>query len=197
MSIRLIFYILSFCFLSCNNSYETEESKAIEDISNDYLNRKDLSKTLNPPTLYDGKNIITITIDSLGFRIYFSDTLMSLSQVKQDAEHLFVGNNFNTSDSLIFYGLLNSEKFRELSYREFDKTKLKLIKPYIQLQRFPLNLKGGYKTLKFSRVCFDEKKQNGIVVIDYSTVFESFPMTGFHEVLLIKKKNNKWTYISN
>ena len=194
---RPLVFIIVFFFVSCSNSYETEEFKAIEDISNDYLSRNDLSKILNPPSLGDSAKPKTINIDSLDLKVYFSDALMPISQVKEDDEWMFVDNNFSESDSLIFYNIANSGKFKELSYKEFDKTKLKFVRPYRQYEKFPLKLKEDeeYAILKFSRVCFDDKKENGIVVLNYSKGFESGSMSGFQGALLIKKRDNKWIYI--
>ena len=52
-----------------------------------------------------------------------------------------------------------------------------------------------YTILKFSRVCFDDKKENGVIVIDYQRGYESGSMSGYHGVLLIKKQNGKWVHI--
>lgn len=195
---RLLFFITAFFFISCSKSYEVEESKAIEDISNEYLSRNDLSKIMNPPSFEGSPDSKKININSLDLRVYISDALMPISQVKEDDEWMFVDNNFNSSDSIIFYNLVNSEKFKELSYKEFDKTKLKLSRPYSQYQKYPMKLREDeeYTILKFSRVCFDDKRQNGIVVINYSKGFESGSMSGFQGALLIKKINDKWTYVS-
>src|SRR4051812_4036865 len=118
MCLRSLVFIVVFFIVSCSNSYENEELKAIEDISNDYLSRNDLSKIVNPPPFADSAKPKTINIDSLDLKVYFSDALMPISQVKEDDEWMFAETHFSASDSLVFYNIANSEKFKELSYKE-------------------------------------------------------------------------------
>ena len=59
--------------------------------------------------------------------------------------------------------------FKNLKYSEINKSKIKLIKPYRQFEKSQIKVSADeeYKILKFSRVCFDEKRENGIVVVEY------------------------------
>lgn len=194
-----ILVLLVFLLVGCNNSYEKEELKAIEDLANDYLKRNHLPKVLNPESYpFPGeKPAGKPNIDTLDLKVYLSDALMPISQVKEDNEWMFNDNYFGTPDSAIFYGIVNSNRFKELKYREFIKHSVKFNKPYrlFEKSQEKIRTEEEYTILQFSRVCFDEKKENGVVVIDYKIGFESGSMNGYHMALLIKKKNNKWIYI--
>lgn len=57
--------------------------------------------------------------------------------------------------------------------------------------------------MKFSRICFDKKMQNGVVVIDYSNDVKTdessqivSSASGFNGALLIRKVNNKWVIVN-
>jgi hypothetical protein len=49
----LLAFLIAISLQSCNDSYEIEELKAIEDITNDFLIKKDLNKLLNVPDSID------------------------------------------------------------------------------------------------------------------------------------------------
>ncbi|MBC7845320.1 MAG: hypothetical protein H7Y10_02370 [Flavobacterium sp.] len=195
---RKIIALLMFTILltSCNDAYEKEELKAIEDVANDYLKTNDL--ILNPTKFFDDQIINKPNIDTLDIQIYFSDALLPISQVKEDNEWMFIDNNFKkASDSITFYSIVNSQKFKDLKFKEFEKSKLKLEKPYRQFKSSQTKFKSDeeYRILNFSRVCFDDKRENGIVVIEYLVGYESGTSSGYHNSLLITKKNGKWTYV--
>ena len=195
---RKIFVLLMFTILltSCKDDYEQEELKAIEDVANDYLKTNDL--LLNPTKFFDDQIIVRPNIDTLDIKVYFSDALLPISQVKEDNEWMFTDNNFKkASDSITFFSILNSQKFKDLKFREFAKSKLKLERPYTQfkLSQTKFTADEEYRVLNFSRVCFDDKRENGIVVIEYLVGYESGTSSGYHNSLLIKKKNGKWTYV--
>jgi hypothetical protein len=195
---RKIFVLLMFTILltSCKDDYEQEELKAIEDVANDYLKTNDL--LLNPTKFFDDQVIVKPSIDTLDIKVYFSDALLPISQVKEDNEWMFTDNDFKkTSDSITFFSILNSQRFKDLKFREFAKSKLKLERPYTQFKSSQTKFTADeeYRVLNFSRVCFDDKRENGIVVIEYLVGFESGTSSGYHNSLLIKKKNGKWTYV--
>ncbi|TCN55607.1 hypothetical protein D0809_16255 [Flavobacterium circumlabens] len=194
MKITTSIFIILF-FFGCQKSYEKEEVKAIEDITNDYLKKNHLDKYyLNPPDFF-GKPTPKANIDKLDFKVYLSDALMPINQIREDNKWMFKNNDFIKSDSIIFYGIMNSKKFKDLEYREYDKSKIKLIKPYKQFNE-DAKPEDDYSKILFSRVCFDEKMENGIVVINYLIGNESGYTNGYNMALLIKKKNNKWSYVS-
>jgi hypothetical protein len=193
--LNIIFIFILFC--SCKDNYEKEEFAAISDITNDYLERNILKAILEPRDLLEDMPMVKPNIDSLDLKVYISDALIPIAQVKQDNEWMFKGNYHETEDSTIFYGIVNSEKFGKLNYREFDKKEIRLIKPFRQFEKSQEKITSdeSYSILNFSRICFDSKKENGVVVIEYLQGFTSGSMNGYHMALLIKKKNNKWTYI--
>jgi len=193
----LFVFLLVISLQSCEDSYETEELKAIEDISNDFLIKKDLDKLLNVPDLIDHIKVYKPNVDSLDIKVYLSDALVPIAQEKEDNLWMFKNNGFSKSDSIVFYGIVNSSRFKELGYRDFDKKKIKLKKPYSQSEISEVKIVADqeYKILKFSRVCFDAGKQNGIVVIELLTGLEYGTQSGFNGSILIKKKNNKWVCV--
>lgn len=195
---RKIFVLLMFTILltSCKDDYEQEELKAIEDVANDYLKTNDL--LLNPTKFFDDQVIAKPNIDTLDIKVYFSDALLPISQVKEDNEWMFTDNDSKkASDSITFFSILNSQTFKDLKFREFEKSKLKLERPYTQFKSSQTKFTADeeYRVLNFSRVCFDDKRENGIVVIEYLVGFENGTSSGYHNSLLIKKKNGKWTYV--
>lgn len=193
--ITSIFIILT--FFGCQKPYEKEEIKAIEEVTNDYLKKNDLDKYYLKPHDFFGKpTVAKANIDTLNFKVYLSDALMPINQVREDNKWMFHNNDFSKSDSIIFYNIMNSERFKELEYREYDKSKIKLIKPYSQFDEEKIKPEEEYSKILFSRVCFDEKMENGIVVIDYLRGTDSGFTSGYNMALLIKKKNNKWSYVS-
>ncbi len=181
----------------CKDNSDKDELDAITDIANDYLERNVLKEILEPHAIYSEKPLAKPNIDSLDLKVYISDALLPIAQVKQDNEWMFNDNYFGTSDSATFHGIVNSEQFKKLGYREFDKCKITLIKPFRQFEKSQGKIIADeeYTILNFSRVCFDSKRENGVVVIEYLQGFESGTMNGYHMALLIKKKNNKWAYI--
>ena len=80
---------------------------------------------------------------------------------------------------------------------QFNKSKLTLIKPFSQFKKSQekIGTDKVYTILNFSRVCFDEKKENGIVVVEYSEGSDGYTMFGYHGAFLIKKKGETWNYV--
>jgi hypothetical protein len=192
-------FILLMCTVSltsCKDDYEQDELKAIEDVANDYLKTNDI--LLNPTKFFEDQVLTKPNIDTLDIKVYFSDALLPISQVKEDNEWMFKDNHFKkASDSVSFFNIVNSQKFKELKFREFAKSKLKLEKPYSQFMSSQTEFTADeeYRVLNFSRVCFDDKRENGIVVIEYLVGYEIGTQSGYHNSLLIKKQNGKWTYV--
>ncbi len=189
--------LITMLFCSCNDNYEREEIVAITDITNDYLERNILKEILEPRDILSDKPLAKPNIDSLDLKAYISDALLPIAQIKQDNELMFNDNYFGTPDSAIFYRIVNSEKFKKLNYREFDKREIRLIKPFTQFEKSQEKITAdeSYSIFNFSRICFDSEKENGVIVIEYLQGFTSGSMSGYHMALLIKKKDNKWTYI--
>jgi len=189
--------LISLILYSCNGNYEEDELIAITDITNNYLERNILKEILEPRDDFNDSQMPIPNIDSLDLRVYISDALIPIAQVKQDNEWMFNDSYSGTPDSTIFYEIVNSKEFKNLNYREFDKNKIKLIKPFRQFEKSQEKIYADeiYTLLTFSRVCFDKKRKTGIVVVEYLRGFESGTMNGYHMALLIKKKNNKWVYI--
>lgn len=195
----IITLLVLLCLQSCkkNSDYELEEIKAIGEISNDYLVKEDLSKILDVPDSILGQKVDKPSIDSLDIKVYFSDALSPIAQEREDNLWMFRDNSFSKSDSIIFYQIVNSKMFKKLEYREFDKRKIILEKPYQQSNYSEVKTIANkpYKILKFSRICFDEKKENGVVVIEMLDGTEYGTMSGFNGAILIRKRNNKWEYV--
>ena len=193
----LIIITAGLFFATCtNNSYEIEEAKAIQDIANNFLQRNLLTE--EEVVRLDGEVIkFKPFIDSLNSRVYFSNALLPISQVKEDNEWMFNDNYFGTPDSAIFYGIINLKRFDELTYRKFDKSKIELIEPFKQFNKSQEKKIADeeYTIFEFSRVCFDDKRENGVLVINYLKGYESGKMNGYNMALLIKKENGKWVYI--
>jgi|TARA_B110000908_G_C10022210_1_gene343401 hypothetical protein len=199
---RIILTLFIISLVSCDNNYEKEEFKAIEDITNNYLLKNHLNKMMEKPQIPSENEIEEVyerpfNVDTLDLKVYLSDALLPISQIKEDNEWMFDDNYFGTKDSTIFHSIVNSREFKNLKYREFDKNKIQFIKPYRQFEKSNEKLKENeeYSLLSFSRVCFDEKKENGIVVIEYRQGSKGWTSYGNHMAFLIKKTNEKWEYI--
>ena len=198
--IILIVFIIS--LISCDSNYEKEEFKAIEDITYNYLVKNHLNKIKEEPYLNYENDIEEVyekplNLDTLDLKVYLSDALLPISQVKEDNDWMFNDNYFRTKDSAIFYSIVNSKEFKNLKYREFKKNKIKFIKPYRQFETSNEKLEENeeYSLLSFSRVCFDEKRENGVVVIEYRNGNKGYTSYGNHMAFLIKKTGEKWEYI--
>jgi hypothetical protein len=193
---RTIQILTLFFIISCNNNYDKEELNVIKDIANEFLVKKHLNKVLKSPfeEIYERP----LYVDTLDLKVYLSDALLPISQIKEDNEWMFENNHFEKKDSIIFYSLINSKKFKDLKYREFEKNKIKFEKPYRQFEKSKEKIKENeeYSLLNFSRICLDEKEENGLVVIEYKNGKKGMTIYGSHMVYLISKNNNKWELTS-
>ena len=192
---RALQILTLFFIIGCNYNYEKEELIVIEDISNEFLVKNHLNKVLKDP--FEEVYERPLYVDTLDLKVYLSDALLPISQIKEDNEWMFENNLFEKKDSAIFYGLINSKKFKNLKYREFEKNKIQFKKPYRQFEKSKEKLKENeeYSLLSFSRVCLDDKRENAIVVIEYRNGKKGFTIYGSHMVYLIRKINDKWKYI--
>jgi hypothetical protein len=191
----LLNIMLTLTFLtSCQSidNYEKEESVAIEDFANDFLIH--YPKLAHSNIDNDGS---TNSTNGHKMKVYISDALLPISQIKEDNEWMFDDNYFGTADSAIFRDIVASKEFDELKYREFEKEEIELPPAFIQFPNSNIELESQeeYIIISFSRVCFDQPKENGIVVIDYRIGFDVGTMGGYNMALLIKKENGKWGYI--
>jgi hypothetical protein len=196
---KITLLILASVIIGCNASYQEEEFNAIQDVLNEYLEREYLNKTLYPNRNFPDNSVERIDIDTLDLKVYLSDALMPVSQIREDEAGMFQYLHMDSENSKLFNEILNSELFNKLSYREVKKENFKLIKPYRQVDDSQVLLEEGekYNILRFSRICFDKNKENGIVVIDEHIGQNGMKIQGYYMPLLIKKVGNKWTYISN
>ena len=192
-----------FTLVSCKSSYENEELKAIEDITNEFLKENDLKLILNPPPRPDGKPSWVPNVDSLDIKVVFSDKLVSINDYKKSDKWIFKNNAFAKGDSIIFNQIINSKVFEELEKRTFNKNSLKLATPYRKVEIEEIKLEEGFPNIKFSRICFDKKMQNGVVVIDYLYDVKTDQSSqivgsgsGFNGALLIRKVNDKWVIVN-
>jgi hypothetical protein len=189
--------IISLLLLTGCRDYKAEEFKAIEDITNEYLYRKHLPEILNPYHSPDEPEPQKPNIDSLDLKVYISDALMPINQVKEDDNWLFTDTlKLKTNDS-IFHALENSGNFKNLNYREIDKRAIKLKKPYRQIYNpdSVADENDSYLRFHFSRICFDENYKYGILYLEYLYGYQNGYGTGQVTVLLIMKQNGNWTII--
>lgn len=198
ITFKIIYFTLFMVVVcSCTTKYEQEELTAIEDISNDYLYENDLSKILNPPDLGDNVEIEKVNINNLYLRVYVSDELRPIQKIKEDNLWMFKNNKMSPKDSITFFRLMNSEKFKSLAYRTFDKSKVKFIQPYHYFDYNKQELKEGqnFNSISFSRFCFNDDFTYGITVIDYNVGANGYNFMGYNMALLIKKIDGKWKII--
>jgi len=188
---------------SCSNSqYNKIEIKAIQDISNNYLTIKHLSKNrIKPPPPPTKENIeIYSEIEEKEqsvYKVYISDALLPISQLKEDNQWMFDMLYNDPSLDSLFESLENSKAFNQLEYREFDKTEIEFIEPYQQFtdRKNEIGKDEEYLIFKFSRICFSSDYKFGLVVIDYNFGWYNGTGGGFNRPYLIKKVNNKWKVI--
>lgn len=189
--------LILIAILGCEKSYEKEEFIAVQDVLNDYLKREYLDNILFPNRMFPEKDIEPIDTNNIVLKIYISDALNPIEQIREDNYWMFENNYPESENNEIFNSILKSEKFKNLSYREIEKNDLELIKPYKQVKssKIILKEKEKYNLLQFSRICFDSSLKNGIVVIDEHIGQKGMKIQGYHKAFLIKKIKGKWKYI--
>jgi hypothetical protein len=190
---KIIILLISLTIFGCKNSYEKEEFNAIQSILNNYLKLEYLE---NKP-FAENDNIKSDKVYNTKIKVYISDALIPISQIKEDEYWMFTNNFRFAENKNAFNEIINSTKFKKLRYREIKKKQIELINPYEQSENSRVDLKNEekYNILSFSRVCFDYQMENGIVVINESIGRKGGKIQGNHKVLLIKKVNGKWVYI--
>jgi hypothetical protein len=192
----LLILLFSTLIIGCKNQ-EKDEFEAIEDVVNEFLALKHLPKILNPINFSDEPIVAKPNIDSIKFKIYISDALLPISQIKEDNEFLFLDTLKSKMNNKIFHDLLFSKGFEMLKYREFDKSKMRLNKPYIEIFSIIKDIDIAheeYVRFSFSRVCFDKDKKYGILFMNYFQGYNNGGM-GQDYVLLIKFDNDKWNIV--
>jgi hypothetical protein len=190
---KIIILLISLTIFGCKNSYEKEEFNAIQSILNNYLKLEYLE---NKP-FAENDNIKSDKVYNTKIKVYISDALIPISQIKEDEYWMFTNNFRFAENKNAFNEIINSTKFKKLRYREIKKKQIELINPYEQSENSRVVLKNEekYNILSFSRVCFDYQMENGIVVINESIGRKGGKIQGNHKVLLIKKVDGKWVYI--
>lgn len=202
---RITIFIFLFLLLvgSHDNRNEKMELQAILDIADDCLKIERLKQNqiITPPP--PENDDIQIDLDSAIkekqeiFKVFISDALLPISQVKEDNQSMFDKIYEDPFLDSIFNSIVVSKNFKRLKYREFEKSKLKLFKPYQQFsdRRKEVQNNEEYIILSFSRICFSQDYRYGVVVIDYQNGWPNCTGGGFHRPYLIEKKNNEWKII--
>lgn len=192
----LLILLFSTLIIGCKNQ-DNDEFKAIEDVMNEFLTIKHLPKILNPINFPDEPKVAKPNIDSIKFKIYISDALLPISQIKKDNEYLFLDTLKSKINNKIFHDLMASKGFKLLKYREFDKSKLNFKKPYVEIYSIKKDVDiehEEYIKFSFSRVCFDKDKKYGILFMNYFQGYNNGGM-GQDYVMLIKYDKNKWNIV--
>jgi hypothetical protein len=204
---RYLVLIIAFVFFSCGNSYEKEECQAIEDITNDFIIREHWNKTINTSFVVLGKKYPRPVIDSLNFDVVVCDTLSAFSEISSKKRFVFDNNRYNGAEQEMLKKIMRQQQFERLSSRGISVKSTELPKHYRNVER--LDLKDGdfYLNLKFSRICFDETMENGLVIVDmgmgvhgkskYKFLSEPDKNITTTELTLIKKVDGKWKMVEN
>jgi|GEM_PF-2896362 len=201
---RIIFLIFTILILTgcINRNYTNVEDRAIQDITNDYLKIKHLSKNrLKRPPAPTEDNIkveFGIKMEKQDvYKVFISDALLPISQVKEDNQWMF--NKMYKSPSLdsLFKSLMLTSEFDGLKYREFDKEQIKLKQPYQQFtdRKNEIGTDEEYLIFSFSRISFSADYKYGLVVLNYSFGWTNGTGGGFHRPYLIENVNNEWKVI--
>jgi hypothetical protein len=195
----LLSLILFTTLISCDNSksYQIEEQKAIEDITNDYVSY--YIERRNPLPRHDrfDSAVRQRGLDTTDIKVYVSDALLPISQVFEDND--WMRNAYYDDLELRdkFIKLHNSATFKDLKYREFNKEYLELNDPYKHCYDCKDRIESDeqYSMISFSRICFNQERDFGLVVIDYGFGYKESHMSGHHGPFLIKKDSSGWRFI--
>ena len=109
----LSFSLILFFIFSCNN-YVNHEISAIQDITNEYLNKEGKRFFLR---IYKDKSVL----DTLKIKVFISDVLKSISQAKEDDYWAFDDTLSNSKNDSIFNALQHSKRFKSLGYLEINR----------------------------------------------------------------------------
>jgi len=186
LCISLLFFLIS----SCSN-YNHQEISALQDITNEYLNKEGKRFFLR---MYRDKSIL----DTLTIKVYISDVLKSISQAKEDDYWVFDDTLSNRKNDSIFIAIQNSKRFKSLGYLEIRGDDLKLDSKYTLIDNPTLDLNKndkGYIEFRYSRICFNDNFKYGIVFLKFGTIYNSKGGMGEVKVLFIMKEKNKWKII--
>ena len=192
---KIIIIVFVFLTTFSNAQNINEELKAINDVFPEILKRawpgNPVYEEMNYP-FGDLKRELEVT-DSLKkyvHRLYICDTLKSLSKILKDNNEIIKNERF----SLIYLKLIKENNIKSLVDYKFDRNRINNMWIYTQIDSLPQNLKEGYLYIKFSRVCFNKKKDLGLF---YISVLEH-GLTGFSTLVLIEKyiKQDKWMFVN-
>jgi len=193
---RVFAFLLLIFLFGCKN-YNSEEFNAIQDFTNEYLLTKHLPEILDlippPPPGVMALQKSKPNIDSLDFKVYISDALLPIAQIKKDNRNLFNKTLKSTKSDNVFKAITKSHRFTNLGYREIEKSKIHLTKPYREIFDIQSEIKENdeYVEFYFSRVCFDTDYNYGLIFVNYN-VFRNGMGTGQIGIYLIHKVNSKW-----
>src|SRR4051812_36140102 len=115
---KYLILIIAFVLCSCASNYENEESKAIEDITNDFLIQEHWNKVLGYTFPNVGEKQRQTLIDSAKFQIVFSDTLWAFSDISSRKRFVFDNNRYNRADQALLRKIIAQKQFERLPSRE-------------------------------------------------------------------------------
>ena len=181
------------------NSYIIEEDKAVEDVINSYITYYIEKANLLPTHDKFDSAVLQRDLNRQHIQVYISDALMPISQIFEDDEWMKNSHYENADLQSLFSQLYKSEEFKQLEYREFEKEKIRLVKPLNQCVECADKLSADeqYSRISLSRICFNENRDKGLVVIEYGIGYEHTKMSGYHGAFLIEKNKGKWEIIPN
>jgi hypothetical protein len=204
---RYIVLIIVLVFCSCENSYEKEESQAIRDITDAFIIKEHWNEVVDPPFPILGMKLPRAAIDSHEVQVVFCDTLSAFSEISSKKRFVFDNNRYNGADQATLRKIIDQEQFGQLPSRKISIKTVDLPKHFRNVGRSQLKHGDFYLNLKFSRICFDEKMENGLVVLDMGTGFQGnsklrqlFPTYKERvntQLTLIKKVDGKWKMVEN
>jgi hypothetical protein len=204
---RYLVLIVAFVFCGCGNNYEKEESQAIKDITDEFIIKEHWNEVVDPSFPILGMKLPKPVIDSLDVQVVFCDTLSAFSEISSKKRFVFDNNRYNGADQAILKEIMAQKQFEQLPSREITIKKINLPNHYRNVDRSDLKDGDFYLNLKFSRVCFDEKMENGLVILDlgmgihgkskFKELFQTYKNRISTELTLIKKVNGKWKMVEN
>ncbi|WP_296618864.1 hypothetical protein [Marivirga sp.] len=192
-----LFFILLIIACDSSKSYNSEEEKAIEGVINSFITHYIEKKNRIPRHSKIDSALMQRGFKPEEIKVYISDALLPISQIFEDNKWMNSKVYQNEGLNAQFSDLYNSKTFYQLEYREFTKGKINLNTPLKQCYNCTDKITADeqYSMISFSRICFNEEKNMGLVVIHYGVGFEASSMSGHHGPFLIKKQNDSWSII--
>lgn len=197
---RILIFFFSFILISgceSHKSYEIEEDKAIQDVINSYITHYIEEANRLPGHSRFDSAVLQRDLNHEKIQVYISDALIPISQMFEDDIWMASENYDDPALESEFSKLYRSDKFRKLNYREFNKNEINLTFPLVQCIDCDDNISEDqqYSLISLSRICFNEERDMGLVVIHYGVGYESSNMSGHFGPFLIKKQQDNWTII--